>query len=217
MPSRDVPSLERALPLQVNILLPQRKQSLHATFSLATNDCTLIPYNLSSLDLYTRIREMNKHPTRVIIKAHLRDIPAETTQRVYRLRSDFCEQMLGRRINIQVQQGGYDAMHFLPGFDSAAQDDENISKYLMYDFNVTRRLDKEEIPGIEHKFYLATRVRDAYLRSKKKINSGHGLVLIHNRIFTPRERWVNSSRSYAPHYVWGGVGEQKILSSIKSL
>lgn len=45
---------------------------------------------------------MNHNPTRVIIKAHLRDIPAETRQRVYRLGSDFCEQMLGRPINIQV-------------------------------------------------------------------------------------------------------------------
>ncbi|KAF4629659.1 hypothetical protein G7Y89_g8486 [Cudoniella acicularis] len=154
-------------------------------------------YNLSSLDRYTRIREMNNNPTRVIIKAHLRDIPAETKQRVHRLGSDFCEQMLGRPINIQVQQGGYDAMHFLPGFDSAIRNDENISRYFIYDFNVTGRLDKEELLGIEHKFYLATRIGDSW-------------------IFTPREGWVNSSRSYASRYVWGGVGEQKILSSIKS-
>jgi len=88
-------------------------------------------------------------------------------------------------------------MHFLPGFDSAIRNDENISRYFIYDFNVTGRLDKEELLGIEHKFYLATRIGDSW-------------------IFTPREEWINSSRSYASRYVWGGVGEQNILSSIKS-
>lgn len=121
---------------------------------------------------------MNNNPTRVIIKAHLRDIPAETKQRVHRLGSDFCKQMLGRPINIQVQQGGYDAMHFLPGFDSAIRNDENISRYFIYDFNVTGRLDKEELLGIEHKFYLATRIGDSWWAKKEKENNGLGFVLI---------------------------------------
>jgi hypothetical protein len=137
-------------------------QTVRNFLSLPGIDYTIASYSLSSLNRYTRIREMNNNPTRVIIKAHLRDIPAETKQRVHRLGSDFCKQMLGRPINIQVQQGGYDAMHFLPGFDSAVRNDENISRYFIYDFNVTGRLDKEELLGIEHKFYLATRIGDSW-------------------------------------------------------
>jgi len=105
---------------------------------------------------------MNNIPIRVIIKAYLKDIPAEIDQRVHRLGGDFCKQMLGRPINIQVQQGGYDAMHFLPGFDSVIRNDEDISRYFLYDFNVTGRLDKKELLGIEHRFYLATRSEDSW-------------------------------------------------------
>ncbi|PVH68699.1 hypothetical protein DL98DRAFT_474586 [Cadophora sp. DSE1049] len=139
---------------------------------------------------------MNNNQIRVIIKAHLRDIPAETEQRVHRLGSDFCEQILGRPINIRVQRGGYDAIHFLPGFHSVIQSDQNISRYFIYDFNFTGRLDKEELLEIEHKFYLATRIADAW-------------------IFTPRKDWIDSAKSYASRYVWGGAGEQKILSSME--
>jgi hypothetical protein len=53
-------------------------------------------------------------------------------------------------------------MHFLPGFDSAIQNDEIISRYFIYDFNVTGRLDKEELLGIEHRFYLAIRIGDSW-------------------------------------------------------
>lgn len=105
---------------------------------------------------------MNNSPTRVIIKARLQDIPAETTQRVRRLGSDFCEQICGRPIDIRVKEGDYDAMHFLPGFDSTIKDGENISRYFMYDFNVTGTLTKGELLQIEHRFYLATRDKDSW-------------------------------------------------------
>ena len=118
------------------------------TPSLKNTNCrTTFSHSPLSID-YTisfhklSFREMDKEPTRVIIKAQLRDIPAEIEQRVHCLGSDFCKQILGRPINIQVQ-GGYDAMLFLPGFDSAIQNNEKISRLFIHDFNVTGRLDKE--------------------------------------------------------------------------
>ncbi len=101
---------------------------------------------------------MNKNPLRVIIRVRVTDIPADPSERVYRLGCDFSRQILARPLNPKVQAGGYDAMHFLPCFDSG----NAVGAWFLYDFNVTGPLDKEEVLTIPHEVYLATRQEDSW-------------------------------------------------------
>ena len=100
---------------------------------------------------------MSSNPLRVIIRVHVLDIPADPSTRMYRLGNDFSEQVLGRPIRIRVQPGGFDALHFLPGFDS----DKDTKACFIYDFNVTGPLYKNKLQSITHEVYHATRKEDS--------------------------------------------------------
>lgn len=101
---------------------------------------------------------MNKNPLRVIIRVCVTDIPGNPLERPYNLGSDFSTQILDRPLSIKVQAGGYDAMHFLPNFDSG----NTVRAWFLYDFNVTAPLNKEEVLVIPHEVYLATRQEDSW-------------------------------------------------------
>jgi hypothetical protein len=105
------------------------------------------------------IEEMNSDdPVRVLIRARLWDIPGDREQRVYRLGRDFCIQNLRRELNIKITPEGYDAMHFLPRFDSC----DDLTTWFIYDFNVTSSLNTEELLNIPHQVYHATRQDDSW-------------------------------------------------------
>ncbi|KAH9222681.1 hypothetical protein DL95DRAFT_143274 [Leptodontidium sp. 2 PMI_412] len=122
------------------------------------------------------------NPRRVIIRVCVTDIPAANPQeRVYRLGRDFCQQILQRSFNNNLQDECHDAMHFLPNFDS----ENNVKAWFIYDFDVTGPLSKEEVLTIPHEVYHATRKENTW-------------------IFTPRERWIVEGRKYCSMYTWGG-------------
>lgn len=95
---------------------------------------------------------MDKKPLRVIIRVCVTDIPGDRENRVYRLGTDFCGQVLDRPFNNNMQDECHDAVHFLPNFDS----ENNLRAWFLYDFNVMGSLDRGQILEIQHKVYLAT-------------------------------------------------------------
>lgn len=97
--------------------------------------------------------DMNNEPLRVIIRTCVTDIPGEPTERVYHLGGHFCQQILRRPLNINLQTTCYDAMHFLPNFDSK----NAVRAWFIYDFNVTGPLTREEVCTITHEVYHASR------------------------------------------------------------
>ncbi len=101
---------------------------------------------------------MNNNPLRVIIRVCVTDIPAKPVERVYRLGCDFCEQVLHRPLNKNLQDECHDAMHFLPKCDS----ENKVNAWFLYDFNVTGSLDKGEVLTIRHEVYLATRQGESW-------------------------------------------------------
>ncbi|KAH7317361.1 hypothetical protein BKA65DRAFT_557563 [Rhexocercosporidium sp. MPI-PUGE-AT-0058] len=121
------------------------------------------------------------NPQRVIIRVRVMDIPADVQKRVSRLGRDFCQQILQRPFNNNLQDECHDAMHFLPNFDS----ENDVKAWFVYDFNVTRPLSKEEVLTIQHNVYHATRREDTW-------------------IFTPRQQWNEEAKRYCSMYKWGG-------------
>jgi hypothetical protein len=101
---------------------------------------------------------MNKDPLRVIIRVCVTDIPAKPVERVYRLGRDFCQQILHRPFNKNLQDECHDAMHFLPNCDS----EKNVKAWFLYDFNVTGPLDKVQVLAIPHEVYHATRQGESW-------------------------------------------------------
>jgi hypothetical protein len=101
---------------------------------------------------------MDNDPLRVIIRVRVTDIPGIPVERVFRLGNDFCLKILGRPIRIKVQAGGFDAMHFLPNFDSS----NPVNAWFLYDFNVRGPLDRTEVLTIRHEVYLATRQAESW-------------------------------------------------------
>jgi hypothetical protein len=81
------------------------------------------------------------------------DIPSGRLARVRCLGSNFCQQILGREMNNDLQAECHDAEHCLPNFDS----ENDVKAWFLYDFNVTGPLDKTEVLKISHKVYHATR------------------------------------------------------------
>ncbi|KAH8719337.1 hypothetical protein GQ44DRAFT_775471 [Phaeosphaeriaceae sp. PMI808] len=101
---------------------------------------------------------MNRNPHRVIIRVYVTDIPAKPVEWVYRLGRDFCQQILNRPFNKNLQDECHDAMHFLPNCDS----EDNVNAWFLYDFNVTGPLDKGQILAIPHEVYHATRQGESW-------------------------------------------------------
>ncbi|KAH9208897.1 hypothetical protein DL95DRAFT_372767 [Leptodontidium sp. 2 PMI_412] len=124
---------------------------------------------------------MDSNPLRVIIRVRVMDIPSEPEARVRYLGNSFCQQILGRQMNHDSKAECHDAEHCLPNFDSK----HDVKAWFLYDFNVTRSFDKEEVTRIPHKVYLATRQSDSW-------------------IFTSRDMWVESAKKSCATYTWGG-------------
>jgi len=98
------------------------------------------------------------NPRRVLIRVCVTDIPANPQERVYHLGRDFCQQILRRPFNNNLQDECHDAMHFLPNSDS----ENNTKEWFLYDFNVTGPLIREEVLTILHEVYYATRMKDTW-------------------------------------------------------
>jgi hypothetical protein len=101
---------------------------------------------------------MDDKPLRVIIRVRVMDIPTEQNARVRCLGNSFCQQVLGRQMNLDFKAECYDAEHYLPNFDSS----QDVKAWFLYNFNVTNTLDKAEVMKISHKVYLATRSEESW-------------------------------------------------------
>ncbi|KAH6706279.1 hypothetical protein BKA61DRAFT_697916 [Leptodontidium sp. MPI-SDFR-AT-0119] len=121
------------------------------------------------------------NPQRVTIRVRVTEIPTNPENRVSRLGRDFCQQILQRPFNNNLQDECHDAMYFLPNFDS----ENDVKAWFLYDFNVMHPLSKEEVLTIQHEVYHATWKGDTW-------------------IFTPRKQWNDEARRYCSMYTWGG-------------
>lgn len=135
-------------------------------------------------------------PRRVIMRVRVTSIPGNPQARVYRLGRDFCQDILQRPFNNNLQEEPHDAMHFLPNCDS----ENDVNAWFIYDFNVTGPLSKEEVLTIAHEVYHATRIGEAWWVRKEKLKMHINIY----RIFTTRERWIDEGRKYCSMYKWGG-------------
>lgn len=99
---------------------------------------------------------MDSNPLRVIIWARVMDIPSKPGARPGCLGDIFCQQVLGREMNHDLNAACHDADHCLPFFDSQ----NDVRAWFLHDFNVTGPLDKTEVVKVAHRVYLATRKDD---------------------------------------------------------
>jgi len=88
---------------------------------------------------------------RVIICVYVTDIPGEPLRRHTTLGELFCDQVLHRQLNSQLNPSCYDGMHIPEGIDS----DNRVKRWLIYDINVQGPLNQEELLNIPHKVFLA--------------------------------------------------------------
>jgi hypothetical protein len=92
---------------------------------------------------------------------------------------------------VKAQTEGFDYVHVLPNFDSK----NDVKAWFLYDFNITGPLDKNQILAIPHE-------TKGFLVSLK---TGTSVLLIFNRIFTPRAKWIDSAKKYCSMYSWGSL------------
>ena len=91
--------------------------------------------------------------TRIIIKACVTDIPGNPQGRFSLLGDLFCQEFLGRNLDILYQGSSYDHVHIPCDFDS----DQPIRRYFIYDLNITGTLQKEELLQLPHLVYYVSR------------------------------------------------------------
>jgi hypothetical protein len=94
--------------------------------------------------------------TRVIICACVTDIPGNPLARPNTLGNLFCNYVLHRDLNAQLQVSGFDSMHIPLGFNS----EHPVEKWFIYDLNVVSTLEKHELLEIPHQVFLASRQKD---------------------------------------------------------
>ena len=94
--------------------------------------------------------------TRIIVKAYITDLPGTPQERHRSLGDLICQQLLGRKINVSFKDSTYDHIHIPGDFDS----DRPVHKYFIYDLNITRALEKEELLQIPHLVYSINRNND---------------------------------------------------------
>jgi hypothetical protein len=91
-------------------------------------------------------------PTRIVIYACVTDIPGDASRRPWTLGNLFCNAILHRDLNAKLHVSGFDSMHIPHGFDS----ERPTKRWFIYDLNVVRTLDKDELLKIPHLVYLAS-------------------------------------------------------------
>lgn len=92
-------------------------------------------------------------PTRVCIRACVTDIPGNPQARAVTLGTLFCEDVLNRSFQRALNTSHYDHCHIPADFDSH----ESITRWFVYDLDVTCELAKEDIGNIPHRVFLASR------------------------------------------------------------
>jgi hypothetical protein len=88
---------------------------------------------------------------RVIIRAHVQQIPGSPPARSSVLGELFAEKKLGRALRQEIGDHGIDATHILPGFES----EEDTKGWFMYNFGVNEYIDKSQLVHIPHELYYA--------------------------------------------------------------
>jgi len=94
-------------------------------------------------------------PARVCIRACVTDVPGEPLSRTTTLGQEFCRKMLNRQFRSKPALEGYDHDHIPPSFDSL----KPVSVWFVFDLNVTSELTREELSGVPHYVYLASKQR----------------------------------------------------------
>lgn len=97
---------------------------------------------------------------RVVILAHVLDIPGEPLARPFTLGNDISQQLFGRPLR-RIPEGDsleFDAVHCPPRFDS----DKDVKEYFMFDFGVVSKIDRESLESVHHQLYLAHRSGDTW-------------------------------------------------------
>ena len=95
---------------------------------------------------------------RVILHVCVTDLPGLPQNRHNFLGTLFCEQVLNRRFNNQLQVSKYDYMHLPPNFDT----DQPVRRWFVCDLNVKGRLSKDDVLSLPHRVYNVSRQDDKW-------------------------------------------------------
>jgi len=94
----------------------------------------------------------------VVIRVRVQDIPSNKNSRVRCLGKEFCQQVMGREMNLDLESACHGAEHYLPNFDS----DNDVRSWFIYDFNVKGTLSRQDLLDVPDMVYLASRVNDTW-------------------------------------------------------
>ncbi|KAH7016607.1 hypothetical protein B0J12DRAFT_418249 [Macrophomina phaseolina] len=152
-------------------------------------------------------------PARICIYVRVTDIPGDPLARSDMLGKLFCEEVLRRPFRPALSPSSYDYGHLLPGFDSQ----EPVSKWFIYDLNVTCELAKDELVNIPHHVFFASLQGGDELRVDEIPSSLHyRLLIVCNRRFIPRPNSAEAAQKRARIYYWGGRNEQQIARQMRA-
>ncbi|KAL4923064.1 sterol desaturase family protein [Aspergillus undulatus] len=132
------------------------------------------------------------HPMRVIVRACVSDIPGNPQGRHIALGDAVCRDLLSRRFHATLSPAVYDHVHIPGEFDSELP----LKRWFIFDLNVKEPLSRNDVTQLPHLVYRASRQGDEW-------------------IFISRDRWIETARSDASSFTWGGKAEQKLVSEMR--
>jgi len=137
--------------------------------------------------------EKNRNDSaRVILYIRVTDLPGSPQNRHNTLGNLFCQQILNRNFNNQVQVSNYDYMHLPPNFDT----DKPVRRWFVFDLNVNCRLSKEEVLSLPHDVYSVSQQDDEWR-------------------FLEKPHYVDKAKNICSTYCWGGRREQELVAQMK--
>jgi hypothetical protein len=95
------------------------------------------------------MEEFRSGSARVILRVCPRELPGHPQDRQNTAATMFCEKILKRQFNKDIQASKYDFSHATPNFDS----DELVRRWYICDLNVIGPLTKEDVLSLPHAVY----------------------------------------------------------------
>jgi len=106
---------------------------------------------MQAINFYTNRMTALQNETRVIIRVQVTDLPGDIYRRHTTLGELFSAKVLLRSIKQTISIDGYDGIIIPPNFNS----EKPISRWFIYDLNVTGKKTQAELLETPHKVYLA--------------------------------------------------------------
>ncbi|KAL2835567.1 hypothetical protein BJY01DRAFT_238745 [Aspergillus pseudoustus] len=135
---------------------------------------------------------MENDSKRAVVYANVTDIPGHPQRRFHTLAAAFCNEVLGRELQLKLDPSWFDHVHIPPDYDSGRP----LKRWFIIDFGVRGELSTQSVQQLPHLVYLASYQDEEWA-------------------FIPREMWTQKAIAKTNTYTWGGRREQRTVAEMR--